>query len=146
MYFLTLLNFASVNHNQKHSFPFTFIQSSFSFFIGIARFVTPIKKENPPQIFEEEIKEKTETKILKKIFLYGVPLLLVIVFLKLYQFANPKFAEYTEFLNFEFISWSFVLLYAILLFLLYGLYLFNNFEPSSNWDFNKKKSGIPQAP
>ena len=115
-------------------------QSFFSFFIGIARFVTPIKKETPLPVLEDEIKEKTETKILKKVFLYGVPLLLVIVFLKLYQFANPKFAEYTEFLNFEFISWSFVLLYAILLILLCGLYLFNNFDPSSKWDFDKKNS------
>lgn len=137
MYFLTMLNFVSINHNQKHSFPFTFIQSFFSLFIGIAKFVTPVKKEKP--ILEDEsVKEKMETKIMKKVFLYGVPLLLVIVFLKLYQFANPKFAEYTEFINFEFMNWRFIFLYAFLLFFLYGLYLFNNFDASSDWDFNRK--------
>ena len=136
MYFFTLINFIAVNNNQKHSFPFTFSQTAFSFFIGIVKFVTPAKNEKP--IIEVEVKEKIETKILKKVFLYGVPLLLVIVFLKLYQFANPKFAEYTDFISLDFINWYFILFYVILLFTLYGLYVFNNFEPITNWDFNRK--------
>lgn len=140
MYFFTLINFVAINNNQKYSFPYTFLHTVFSFFIGIAKFVTPIKKESIDVKNQnwEEVKEKTDVKILKKIFLYGIPLLLVIVFLKLYQFANPKFAEYTAFINFKFINWYFILLYAILLIALYGLYLFNNFQTSYDWDFKHK--------
>ena len=145
LFFITGFNFISINSNTNHSFPFSIIHSFFSIFIGIAKFFTPKKKQPLLEVTnsdEMDIKltksKETTNNILKKIFLYGIPLLLVFIFLKLYQLANPKFAEYTEFINFEFINWNFLIFYSILMLLLYGVYLFNSFEPSSKWDLRTK--------
>jgi hypothetical protein len=149
LFFITGLNFISINNNSNHSFPFSIIHSFFSIFIGIARFITPKKKPIILELSDSEemeiklIKSKeTTNKILKNIFLYGIPFLLVLVFLKLYQLANPKFAEYTEFINFEFMNWNFLLLYGLLILILYGIYLFNSFELTSKLDL-KTKNIIP---
>lgn len=139
LFFFTGLNFISTNYNSKYSFPFTLSHTFFSFILGIVRFLTP-KRTTPQENQPEE--EKNDYKYLKSIFLYGTPLILVIIFLKLYQIANPKFEEYTEFLNLEFIEWPFIITYVILSFLLYGFYLYNSFKPSESWDL-KRKNLIP---
>jgi len=133
LFFLTGFNFISVNYNSNYSFPFTLSHTFFSFTLGIARFVSPKKKE---AVVINNTQNKTENKILKSVFLYGTPLIIVLIFLKLYQIANPKFEEYTQFLNLEFIEWPFILLYVVLSFLLYGFYLYNKYQNSENWDLN----------
>ena len=135
LYVITAINFVAVNHNQKYSFPYTLSHTFFSFILGIVRFIT-----QKPVIETENLEVETgkiDTKILKKLFLYGIPLLLIILFLKLYQSANPTFAKYTEFLNLKFIDWQFILLYSVLMFFLYGIYLFNSYQNSSFWDLGK---------
>jgi len=136
LYFITALNFFAQSFNHKFSFPYTILHSLFSFFIGIAKFLTPPIKENPLSENENAKKETIESKSLKKVLLFGIPTFLIFIFLKLYQFANPKFAEYTEFINLKFLNWEFILLYIALMIILYGLYIFNRFEVSEDWDLN----------
>lgn len=137
LFFLTAFNFISVNYNSNYSFPFSISHTFFSFLLGIERILTPNKKST--QIIEPDDKN-TSYKYLKPIFMYGTPLILVIVFLKLYQLANPKFEEYTQFLSLEFIEWPFIAFYATLSFLLYGFYLYNTYKASEEWDFSNKNS------
>ena len=136
LYFVTALNFFAQSNNPKFSFPYAIIHSLFSLFIGIAKFLTPQIKEKPVLTDENFKNETTESKVLKKILLFGIPTLLIFIFLKLYQFANPKFAEYTAFINLKFLNWQFILIYVTLMIILYGLYLFNHFEVSEEWDIN----------
>jgi len=146
IYTFTAFNFFSINANQNFSFPFTIIHSFFSFIVGLIRFVTPKKKDNSKievitnKLEEVNLSEKQNNKWMKLIFLIGIPLVLVFVFLKLYQIANPTFAEYTAFINLKFIEWQFILTYGALLFLLYGFYLFNSQPISEQWDLGKKNS------
>ena len=137
LFFLTGFNFISVNYNSNYSFPFSISHTLFSFILGIAKYVTPNKNIIQAKRAEEE---NVSYRYLKPIFLYGTPLILVIVFLKLYQIANPRFEEYTQFLSLEFIEWSFIAFYGLLSFLLYGFYLYNSYQPSEDWDFSKKNS------
>lgn len=138
LYFITALHFFAQSSNQKMSLPYTVMHSLFSLFIGIGKFLTPPQKPKENITLEDtETKKNTiESKILKKIFLFGVPILLIFIFLKLYQFANPKFAEYTAFINLKFLNWQFILLYIGLMIILYGFYLFNRFDISEKWDLN----------
>src|SRR5690606_36609179 len=53
-----------------------------------------------------------------------VPLLIVIIFFKLYQVADVNFYELTQFINHDWISWGFISVYILLLVFLYGLYYF----------------------
>ncbi len=137
LFLLTGFNFISVNYNSNYSFPFSISHTFFSFILGIASYVTLSKNNIQAQKADEE---NVGYKYLKPIFLYGTPLILVIIFLKLYQIANPKFEEYTQFLSLEFIEWPFITFYGLLSFLLYGFYLYNTYQPSEDWDFSKKNS------
>jgi len=137
LFFLTGFNFISVNYNSNYSFPFSISHTFFSFILGFARFLTPNKKAIEIPINENL---KKENKILKSIFLYATPIVIVIIFLKLYQLANPKFEEYTQFLSLEFIEWPFIFMYIMISFVFYGFYLYNTYKPSEDWDFNTKNS------
>ncbi len=61
-------------------------------------------------------------KIIVRILLITIPLVLTIIFLKLYQQADPTFYEWTKFINLDWISFEFIFFYLLLLIVLRGLF------------------------
>jgi len=135
LYIITGFHFISVNVNNQQSFPFSFVASVFSFFLGVGHFFMKKLPEN------DQIEAgTTEKSIVKKILIYTIPLFIVLFFLKLYQFANPDFAELTAFISLEFIEWQFFILYGLLMIFLYGIYNFHLWEQIKTWDKNSSNT------
>lgn len=69
---------------------------------------------------------KSETystrKIFVRILMITIPLIVGIIFLKLYQQADPTFYEWTKFINLDWISFQFIFFYLFLLVVLRGLF------------------------
>ena len=63
LFFFTLFNFVSINHDQKFSFPFSLIHSASSFGIGLIKFLTP-----PLVLYKTEKKKITIDQKKKQIF------------------------------------------------------------------------------
>jgi hypothetical protein len=61
-------------------------------------------------------------KIMVRILLITIPLVLAIIFLKLYQQADSTFYEWTKFINLDWISFEFIFFYLLLLVVLRGLF------------------------
>ena len=61
-------------------------------------------------------------KIIVRILLITIPLVLAIIFLKLYQQADSTFYEWTKFINLDWISFEFIFFYLLLLVVLRGLF------------------------
>jgi hypothetical protein len=61
-------------------------------------------------------------KIIVRILLISIPLVLAIIFLKLYQQADSTFYEWTKFINLDWISIEFIFFYLLLLVVLRGLF------------------------
>ena len=55
-------------------------------------------------------------------------LIIIIIFLKLYQAADPTFYEWTKFLNLKWISWGFIFFYLFMLVFLYGFFFYRQEE------------------
>ena len=141
LYVINGINFYNVAQNPKSQFPFTLLKSVMSFFIGILYSIFPYSFLNPkPEITTNE-NNKSKT-IFKSILTYSIPFVLVIVFLKLYQQANPKFAELTEFLNLEFISWNFILTYIVFYITLNGFYFYYKVDDSLDQLGNNKSNDV----
>ena len=131
LYFLTSFHFISVNTESKRTFPFSFLNSILSFILGIGHFF--MSKKTPSD--NPDIAKKSE-QFVKRFLMYSLPLLIVIVFFKLYQVANPDFEEMTAFINLDFIEGPFVLLYILFMVFLYGLYNYYSWSPISELDQN----------
>jgi Leucine-rich repeat (LRR) protein len=58
----------------------------------------------------------------KTLLLVLIPLLVATIFLLLYQQANPVFKHYTEFINLDFISWSWIGFTILGSIIMYGLF------------------------
>jgi hypothetical protein len=137
LYVITALNFYNVSQNHNSQFPFTLLKSTLSFFIGI------INGLFPKSFFETKEDTQFESKnLFKKILTYSIPVVIVIIFLKLYQQANPKFAEITEFINLDFINWGFILTYIILYVMLNGFYFYYPVDKTLDELGNNKSTEI----
>ncbi len=132
LYIFTGFHFLSTNANSKSTFPFSFMATAFSSFLGAGNFFLFGKRIRIKQN-NEEPKDKA---VVKKILLYAIPTLILIIFLKLYQVANPDFETYTAFLNLNFIKWPFVLFFTLLSIIMYGLYNFRVWDPVKEMDEN----------
>ena len=117
-YFVTLIYFTAVQQPSKTSFVLGFGQTVQSFFTGVYRvfhdFGEHFKTGNLGQ----------KKKWLIQTLMVLVPLLIVIIFFKLYQIADVNFYELTKFINLDWISWGFIFVYILLVVFLYGLYYF----------------------
>jgi len=143
LYVITALNFYNVSQNKNSQFPFTLLKSVLSLFIGIIKGMFPksffeSKKEMP---LDKDSKHKN---LLKKILTYSIPVVIVIIFLKLYQQANPKFAEITEFINLDFINWSFIFTYLLLYVFLNGFYFYYPVDQTLDELGNNKPTEIKE--
>jgi len=146
LYGITGLHFFNVAQTNKSYFPYSLLKTTLSFFIGIILSIFPKSFLDPKPIKPEEddnsenIQKSKTNETLKKVLTYSIPLVIVIVFLKLYQSANPKFEEYTAFLNLDFIDWNFITLYFVLYIFTYGLFFYNPVGELDELGNNKSKN------
>lgn len=133
-YLISFLYFSAIQAENKLSVPLGFAQSAQSFFGGFYYSIESMSKR----------KEKTEgKKRIVKLLLFTVPLVIAIVFLKLYQSADPTFYELTKFINLDWISWGFIGFYIVLFFAGYGLFYFRSNQHISSLETNLKNSISP---
>lgn len=116
LFYLSLFYFAAINYNTKLSLPLGLAQSVQSFFTGFYYiFHSTINH------FKNKKSGQTQKGLIRFI-LFLAPLIIGVIFLKLYQNADETFAEWTAFINLDWISWSFIGLYILFTFLLFGIY------------------------
>jgi hypothetical protein len=118
-YFISFLYFTSITNEVKLSLPLGISQSLFSFSNGLVLFTESL-------INGLKRKEGKKNKMLITFLMVTIPLLIVTIFLKLYQAADPTFYELTKFINLDWISWQFILFYALISLIMYGFYHFTS--------------------
>ena len=119
IYFLAFLFFTAVNHSKFISLPIGMVQSMLSIAIGFAKSI-----ERIADYFRNKDK-RSGSKIAIKFITYSLPLVIGVIFLKLYQSADETFYEYTKFINLDWISWQFIFYYALTTFITYGFYYYS---------------------
>lgn len=116
LFFLSFFYFAAIQNNARLSLPIGIMQSIISFFLGfywsIASLVNRLNQKQNGKQYQAII----------RILMYLIPLIVGIIFLKLYQNADDTFREWTRFIRLDWISWSFIGFYVLLLFLVFGFY------------------------
>ena len=127
VYFLSFLFYVGVHNEVKLSFPLGIVQSVQSSFSGLYHFFETLIER-----FQKKQTTKGSNKSFVRLLIYTVPLVIAIIFLKLYQNADPTFYEWTKFINLDWISWGFIIFYFLIFLACYGLFFFNvNKEISS---------------
>lgn len=122
LFFFSFFYFTSVQHNIRLSLPLGITQAFQAFFSGFyymaETFTTHFKKKEG----------KDGKQIVIRVLLFTIPLIIFIVFLKLYQSADETFYELTKFINLDWISWGFLAFYFLLLLFCFGLFFFHGNE------------------
>lgn len=130
-YILSFLYFSAVHNERQLSVPLGFAQSIQSFFGGFYYFVESM-------ITGLKQKEKKDTQnLFIRFLLFTVPVIIAIVFLKLYQTADQTFYEMTKFINLDWISWGFIGFYFVIFVSSYGLFFYN-----TNAEINKLEANL----
>lgn len=132
MYAVSFFFYVAVLHELKVSLPISILQIMQSFFSGFyqvfERFSSLFKKK------EKGNKNKSVVRFL----IYTIPIIIGIIFLKLYQSADETFYEYTKFINLDWISWSFIIFYSILFITLFGLFYYLENKDITTFDASLK--------
>jgi hypothetical protein len=108
--------------------PFALVMAMGSFAIGIGELFT-----NFFQAFEPG-KQRIPGKKLVTALAISIPLVIGIIFLKLYQSADATFYELTKFINLSWISWGFIVFYLFCAIVLYGFFFFTTLEDVKTLD------------
>ncbi|MCH2232983.1 MAG: DUF4173 domain-containing protein [Crocinitomicaceae bacterium] len=127
LYFFTALVFIATQIFLKHSLPIGIIQSVQAFGSGFYYYF-----ENLFTIGNSA--ETKRKKVMKNVLLVLIPILVAIIFLKLYQSADETFKAYTEWINLDWISWGFLGFYLVLTLFLYGFYYARKDEIITAWE------------
>ncbi|MFK8039405.1 MAG: DUF4153 domain-containing protein [Crocinitomicaceae bacterium] len=139
LFIISGLNYFAVSYHIKISIPISLIQSLISLFTGIGRFFSLSK--NPIQAVS--INEKSK-RLIRQFLLLAIPLIIFIIFLKLYQSANENFAELTAFINLNFIEAPFFIYFGLLSIFAFGLFFFKPNQKLLNIDLNKVAQISPE--
>jgi hypothetical protein len=144
---LSLLLLSAVSFNVATSSLFSFAFSCYSVASSMVYIIIDsISRLQPKQ-------EDQSTKKGYKFFATILVLFLSILFFSLYKNANPLFAENTKWINFDFISLSWIFFTIIGLLLVYGLLYHRTIKPVESWENNlplsnkifiENESGIKQ--
>lgn len=137
LFFITFLYFTAVHYNYKLSIPLGFLQSMQTFMTGFFFYFEAINK------WIKKPKEERNNKWRINFIIFSATLLIAIVFLKLYQVADPNFYEMTKFINLDFISWGFIGFYFLLTFTLFGLYYYQGEQVIDAWESGLKDDVNP---
>lgn len=117
-YMLAFFFFAAVSNNLKLSLPLGLVQSVNAILQGVMNLFMSLGN-----LMNKSGNKKNKWVI--NILIVTIPLCIVLLFLKLYQAADESFYELTKFLNLDWISWNFLLIYLFLTLFLYGFFHFN---------------------
>ena len=118
-YALSFLFFIAITYNVKLSIPIGMLLSINAFIMGMVNLVT--NSINHLQ----NLKSKNNKWLMSSI-IFTIPVIIIVIFLKLYQTADKSFYEWTKFINLDWISWGFIFSFFILTLLLYGFFYFEN--------------------
>jgi len=102
------------------------------YFIIINQFII-----RPAEAMESE--EKPKQPFSTKMLVYGVPVIIVIIFFALYRNSNPVFDYFASKINFDFISFQWVLFTIFGWLLLFGFFCYREWKEVSTFDI--KSSG-----
>ena len=127
-YFFSFIFLTAVNNSTNISMPFGLVMAIGSFTMGIGDLFT-----NFFQAFEPG-KKKIPGKKLVTTLAISIPIIIGIIFLKLYQSADATFYELTKFINLDWISWGFIVFYLFSVILLYGFFFFTTLEDVQSLD------------
>jgi hypothetical protein len=119
LFLITAAHYFAITYQPKISFPTSILQTILSFFTGIIRFFSFKLNFKEPELINESGRQ-----LIRKVLLVIIPLILFIIFLKLYQVANPEFEKLTEFIDLSFVELPFFLYFGLLAVLCYGLFYF----------------------
>ena len=107
------------------SFSTKVLQTLVSFVLAFNRIIEVILK------WVGQKKEKQQQNVVLRVLLVAAPIIIGLLFLKLYQAADANFKEWTAFLNLNWISWGFFGFYFFIFIFFYGTYYFTK---SSTFD------------
>ncbi|MDA7803655.1 DUF4173 domain-containing protein [Crocinitomix sp.] len=116
LFYFSLFYFAAINAVANQSLPIGTIQGTYSFFTGFYNLTTLIGERL------EKSKTTAENKKWTKSLIYIIPIIIFIIFLKLYQTADETFYEWTKFINLDWVSWGFIGFFLLLTAILYGIF------------------------
>ncbi len=117
-YVVSFFFYTAVHHQLHLSLPVSILQTGQSFFSGFYQFFESISK-----LFDKK-RETDKNKSVVRFLIYTIPLMIAIIFLKLYQNADETFYEWTKFINLDWISWTFIVFYCILFIGLFGFFFY----------------------
>lgn len=118
IYMVAFYYFTSLQQQLKISLPLGIVQTFQSGGTGLVRFFEYLFYQ-PNEHSNERMK-----KVMRQILLFLIPLIVLIIFLKLYQTADEQFYQLTKFINLDWISWGFIAVYLMLMLLMYGTFFF----------------------
>ena len=136
LYFFTALIFIATQIFLKHSLPIGLFQSVQAFGSGFYYYF-----ENLFTIGNSA--ETKRKKVMKNVLLVLIPILVAIIFLKLYQSADETFKAYTEWINLDWISWGFLGFYLVLTLFLYGFFFSRKDPALTSWEESLKNNIQP---
>jgi len=119
IYVVAFYYFTSLQQQFKISLPLGIVQTFQSGSTGLVRFFFEYFFYQPNSDTSDRMK-----KIMRQSLLFLIPVIVLIIFLKLYQMADEQFYEWTKFINLDWISWGFIASYLLLILLMYGTYFF----------------------
>lgn len=137
-YLIALFFFLSIHYQAAESLPFSFAQGISNFFEGFYRLSLVLGAR-----FQKKEAAKSGTGAFK-FLIYLIPILIFIVFLKLYQAADETFYEWTKFINLDWISWSFIALFLLFSLFLYGFSFYQTNPELLQMEKSKKTIISPQ--
>ncbi len=136
LYIVSFLYFFAVSNRLQLSLVLGGMQSLQSwctgFYYSITAFISSFKK----------MSNERGSKLMANSIIIAACLIIVIIFLKLYQAADPTFYDWTKFINLDWISWGFIFFYLFMLIFLYGFFFFKNELSINQWE-DSKKNDIP---
>ena len=118
IYLVTFGYFVSLQQQVSVSVPAGLFHAVQSGLTGIYRFFAYFVSR--PQ--EEATAQKN--KWIRQLLLFMIPLAVLVIFLKLYQVADPDFYELTKFINLDWISWGVIIVYLVLMVFLFGAFFY----------------------
>jgi len=137
-----LLLLSSYSFNRATSSVFSFL---FSFYSVVSSFIYVIIDASKRSVKNSEKEDRGHSQY--KYFILFVVCLLCILFFALYRKANPLFAENTQWVNFNFISFTWLLFSGIGFLAVYGLFYHKTLPQVDAWENGiRLKNVSPEEP
>ena len=124
-----LLLLSAYSFSKRNSSIFSFLFSCYSVATSVIHFILDVSQRNLESTNETKRDQKHY-----KFFTFFIVFLLCIVFLVLYRNSNPLFKANTQWINFDFISFSWVVFTVSGFFIVYGLFYHRTISKVETWE------------